>query len=149
MDPGLIFAVLIAGATFGFIWLMRRVGQRMVGTSEEDAKLIQHLMTTGVRARATVAAATPTGLTVNNFHVQLDVDFWLEPLDGSPRFEASKQMFLLETQFPRIGDVWPAWFDRQDPTVFVVGAPGKLDPAQIPMYREFGIRHPLDGDGAT
>ena len=83
-------------------------------------------------------------MTVNNHHVGIKVDFWLEPLDGSPQFQASKKMYLFQTQFPRTGDVWPSWYDRQDPSIFAVAAPLELSPQQIDVYREFGIEHPLD-----
>ncbi len=139
--------VLVIGGpllTIAFIIMMRRVGKRMVGTSDEDAAEIKRLQAVGRRARATLASISPTGLTVNNFNVQCDVAFWLTPLDGSPPFEETKRMFFLETQFPRQGDIWPAFYDPADPSKFAVAAPGKLDPAQIPMYREFGIEHPLD-----
>ncbi len=130
--------------TIGFIILMRRVGKNMVTTSDDDQREIERLQQTGERARATLTAIVPSGLTVNNFHVQCEVHFWMEPLSGAQPFEATKKIFFLETQFPRQGDVWPAWFDPADPATFAVGSPGKLDPAQIPLYREFGIEHPLD-----
>ena len=140
--------VIIVVGTVGFIILSfvfaRVVGKRMMGTSKADEAKIERLMTTGSKARATLTAITPTGLTVNNFNVQVNVDFWLEPLDGSPPFEASKKIFCLETQFPRQGDVWPSWYDPADHSTFAVGSPGKLDPQQIALYREFGIEHPLD-----
>lgn len=145
----LVFVIGIPALTIGFIVLMRRVGRRMVGTSEEDIAEINRLQTVGRRARATLASITPTGLTVNNFNVQCDVSFWLTPLDGSPPFEETKRMFFLETQFPRQGDVWPAWYDPDEPSKFAVGSPGKLDPSQIPLYREFGIEHPLDSSPDT
>ena len=112
--------------------------------SKADIETINRLTTSGSKARATLTSIVPTGLTVNNFNVQVEISFWLEPLDGSPEFEGTKKMFVLETQLPRQGDIWPAWFDPADHSTFAVGAPGKLDPAQIELYREFGIEHPLD-----
>jgi len=144
MDLGIIIAVVTIGFIIASFVFARVVAKRMLGTSKGDAAKIEQLMATGSKARATLTAITPTGLTVNNFNVQVKVDFWLEPLDGSPPFEASKKIFCLKTQFPRQGDIWPSWFDRADHSSFVVGAPGKLDPQQIALYREFGIEHPLD-----
>lgn len=143
----ILIVVTVIGFTLlivGFIGAMAKLGQRMVGPSKHDAETAQRLMATGGKARATITAATPTGLTVNNFNVQVAVDFWMEPLDGSTPFEARKKMYFYESQFPRQGTVWPAWYDRQNPRVFAVASPGKLDPAQIELYREFGIPHPLD-----
>lgn len=141
-------AALIVVITLSFIVLSfvfaRRLGKNLTTPSKADLETIERLTTSGSKARATLTAITPTGLTVNNFNVQVDVSFWLEPLDGTEEFEGSKKMFFLETQFPRQGDVWPAWFDAADHATFAVAVPHKLDPEQIEMYREFGIEHPLD-----
>jgi hypothetical protein len=72
------------------------------------------------------------------------VDFQLEPLAGAPPFMAQKKMMINQTQMPRVGDVWPSWYDAADPTQFVVGMPDGASPEQIPIFREFGIPHPLD-----
>lgn len=45
---------------------------------------------------------------------------------------------------PRAGDQCPAWYDRTDRSVFSVGMPDRSSIEQVPLYREFGIRHPLD-----
>ncbi len=143
MGPAVLVIAVIGFIVLSFVFA-RVLGKRLVGGSKEDQETIRQLMATGARARATVAGATPTGVTVNNHHVGIKVDFWLEPLDGSPQFRASKKMYLFQTQFPRTGDVWPSWYDRQDPSRFAVAAPLELNPEQIEIYREFGIDHPLD-----
>lgn len=139
-------AIGFVALTLGFIVLMGRVGGRMTTLSDDDIQKIEQLQATGGRARATLTTVQPTGLTVNNFNVQCNVGFWLTPLDGSDPFEGTKKMFFLQTQFPRQGDTWPAWYDLSDHSLFAVGSPEKLDPSQIPIYREFGIKHPLDSD---
>ena len=45
---------------------------------------------------------------------------------------------------PRVGDVWPSWYSPTDPNMFAVGMPDGASPEQIPLFREFGIPHPLD-----
>ncbi len=146
MDWTIIAPITIVAVTFGFIFLMRRVAKNLTTPSDDDIAKIQQLQATGGRARATLTTIQPTGLTVNNFNVQCTVGFWLVPLDGTEAFEGSKKMFFLETQFPNQGDTWPAWYDLMDHSLFAVGSPEKLDPQQIPLYREFGIQHPLDPD---
>lgn len=143
MGPAVIAIGVIAFVLLTII-LSRSLAKRATGTSKKDQETIQRLMATGGKARATVASSTPTGVTLNNHHVGIKVDFWLQPLDGSPQFQASKKMYLFQTQFPRTGDVWPSWYDRQDPSIFAVAAPLELNPEQIDIYREFGIDHPLD-----
>jgi hypothetical protein len=142
----IIGIVSIIVFTFGTIFLARGFANKMTSTSDEDIETINRLQATGGKARATLTTIQPTGLTVNNFNVQCNVGFWLDPVDGTEAFEGTKKMFFLETQFPNQGDIWPAWYDLFDHTVFAVASPVKLDPAQIPIYREFGIKHPLDPD---
>lgn len=137
------FAVLV----LALIVVSNKVARKAISPSKKDEELVRLLMERGSKARATVTSCVPTGITVNNHNVQVDVGFSLEPLDGGERIPASKKMYLFRTQFPRSGDVWPGWFDPQDPSVFAVAAPLELDAAQIPMYREFGIDHPLDAGG--
>lgn len=127
-----------------FIATMHRLGKRMVADARADDPAVQQLMTTGGRARAIVTSVEPTGLTVNNQHVQRRVGLRLEPLDGSPPFETARKMFFLRPQAPNLGDVWLAWYDRSDPMRYALGVPDELDPADIPAFREFGIPHPLD-----
>jgi hypothetical protein len=45
---------------------------------------------------------------------------------------------------PRIGDVWPAWYDAADRSTFMVAMATQATPDAIGLYREFGIPHPLD-----
>ena len=151
MENANLFAGLLTGGVVLFIIstfvLARIVGKKITGMgkpSKADQEKIERLMATGGKARAMLTSIVPTGLVINNHNVQVRMSFWMEPLDGSPGFEGEKKGFFLRTQFPRQGDIWPAWYDRADTSTFCVGAPGKLDPAQIELYREFGIVHPLD-----
>jgi len=91
-----------------------------------------------------IVAVQPTGMVVNNIYVRSVVHFRLEPLDGSLPFESSKTIMLAQTNMPRVGDVWPAWYDPTNPTEIAVGQIEALTSDQIPMFREFGIPHPLD-----
>ena len=40
--------------------------------------------------------------------------------------------------------MWPSWYSPTDPNLFAVGMPDGASPEQIPLFREFGIPHPLD-----
>jgi len=91
-----------------------------------------------------IVAVQPTGMVVNNIYVRSVVHFRLELLDGSVPFESSKTIMLAQTNMPRVGDVWPAWYDPTNPTEIAVGQIEALTSDQIPMFREFGIPHPLD-----
>ncbi|MCB1004142.1 MAG: hypothetical protein KDB35_08145 [Acidimicrobiales bacterium] len=119
--------------------------RKAFGPSKKDVETINQLMATGAKARATVLAVTPTGMIVNNINIGCRVDFSLQPLDGTAPFGASKEMFLMQTNMPRMGDTWPAWYDRANPAVFAVGQPGPPTPDQLAIFAEFGIKHPLAG----
>jgi hypothetical protein len=114
------------------------------GMSPEKAAKAQNLVATGSKARAMILRVQPTGMVVNMINIQCVVDFQLEPLLGGAPFNGQKKMMINQTQMPRVGDVWPAWYDAANPAEFAVGMPDGASPDQIPVFREFGIPHPLD-----
>jgi hypothetical protein len=114
------------------------------GGSKENQAMAQNLVATGSKARAMILRIQPTGMVVNMINIQCLVDFQLEPLGGGAAFNGQKKMMINQTQMPRVGDVWPCWYNPADPTQFAVGMPDGASPDQIPVFREFGIPHPLD-----
>lgn len=125
------------------------VVRNALGGSSKKREQAEQLVATGAKARATVTGIEPTGMVVNNINIQCWVSFSLEPLDRSAGFEGRKKMLINQTQMPRVGDVWPAWYDRGDRTVFAVGMPTGTTPEQLAIFREFGIPHPLDRRQST
>lgn len=116
----------------------------LFGPSKKQRQQAADLVATGRKARAKIVRIDPTGMVVNNINIQCWVTFLLEPLDGTPQFEGRKKMLINQTQMPRVGDVWPSWISPTDPSLFAVGQPDGASPEQIPVFREFGIPHPLD-----
>ncbi len=105
----------------------------------------RRLVETGARARATVLRIEPTGTVSNRLTLQCQLRFQIQPLDeGPPPFAGTRTMVVRRDRMPRVGDVWPAWFDPSAPAGFAVGVPEDDDEHLIPLYREFGIRPPLD-----
>ena len=148
MDGIVTMTVIIIVASFALaigitIFVVRKVGHALHGSPEKQAQA-QQLVASGEKARATILSITPTGTVINHLNIGCDVRFRLDPLSGAPSFEAPKQMYINQTQMPRIGDVWPAWYDASDPGTFAVGMPQLGDPSTIPVFREFGIPHPFD-----
>lgn len=125
-------------------FLVLRSVRSAFGMSKEKQAEAQELVATGQKARAKILRVTPTGMVVNELNIQCMVDFQLEPLSGGAPFMAQKKMMINQTQMPRVGDVWPSWYDPADPTRFAVGMPDGASQEQIPIFREFGIPHPLD-----
>jgi hypothetical protein len=145
MDTSIIIIIVLSVAIPLLItFFVLRSVRGAFGMSPEKRAQAENLVATGSKARAKVLRVTPTGMIVNNINLQCVVDFQLEPLAGAPPFMAQKKMMINQTQMPRVGDVWPSWYDAADPTQFVVGMPDGASPEQIPIFREFGIPHPLD-----
>jgi len=140
--PIIIFAVVVPLVlTFGLLFWLRN---NVFGMSKEKQALAQNLVATGSKARAKIVRVQPTGMIVNEINIQCLVDFQLEPLHGGAPFAGQKKMLINQTQMPRVGDVWPCWYNAADPTQFAVGMPDGASQEQIPVFREFGIPHPLD-----
>jgi hypothetical protein len=52
-------------------------------------------------------------MTVND-NPRIMMTFRVEPLDGSPAFEAQKKKVVSRVEIPRSGDRYPVWYDPQD-----------------------------------
>ncbi|HRE01260.1 MAG TPA: SHOCT domain-containing protein [Ilumatobacteraceae bacterium] len=116
-----------------------------MGPSADKQQEIARLQATGTKARAHILGAQPTGLVVNNINIGIDLHVMLEPLDGSPRFQASKRMVVSQVNLPRVGDVWPAWFDPADHTKFALAMVTQFTPEVAALFAQFGIANPLGG----
>jgi hypothetical protein len=114
------------------------------GMSPEKVAQAQNLVATGSKARAMILKVQPTGMIVNEINIQCLVDFQLTPLAGGAAFNGQKKMMINQTAMPRVGDVWPCWYNPANPTEFAVGMPDGLSQEQVAVFREFGIPHPLD-----
>jgi hypothetical protein len=140
----LVVAVVLPLGVVG--WVQHSL--RGTGAAGGRARTRQ-LLETGTRARATVLRIEPTGTVVNALTVQCELRFQVQPLDGTPPFAGSRTLIVSRSSMPRAGDVWPAWFDPAAPARFVVGVPEDDADDLIPLYREFGIRHPSDTTAAS
>ena len=140
-SPMIVISVLVPIVVVFIIVLAMRATLRPSRAKQEQAA---QLTLTGRKARATILRVEPTGMVVNNINIQCWVTFQLQPLDGGQISQGRKKILINQTQMPRAGDVWPAWIDPANPQEFAVGMPQGADPAQIPVFREFGIPHPLD-----
>jgi hypothetical protein len=76
-----------------------------------------NLVATGARAVGTVLSVQDTGASMND-NPRIKMTFRIEPLDGSPPFEAEKSKFVSRVQIPRSGDRYPVWYDLEDPSTW-------------------------------
>jgi hypothetical protein len=137
LTVGLMAIILI----FVFV-ILKKSGA--LGPSKANRELAAQLLQTGHKGRAMILAIQPTGMVVNNINIKCRMQFWIEPLHGGAPFEGEKTSLISQTAMPRIGEVWPCWFDPMDHTKFAVGQPNAINAEQIALFREFGIPHPLD-----
>ena len=72
------------------------------------------LVTTGSKGAGTVISVQDTGMTVND-NPRIKMAFRVEPLDGSPAFDAQKTRTISRLQIPRQGDRFPVWYDPAEP----------------------------------
>jgi hypothetical protein len=80
------------------------------GKKEKAAELFQ----TGSKAVGTVMLVQDTGMTIND-NPRIKMTFRVEPIDGSPAFDAHKTKTVSRLQIPRQGERYPVWYDRNDP----------------------------------
>jgi len=76
-----------------------------------------NLMQTGARGIGTVQTVQDTGMTMND-DPRVKLGFMIEPLDGSPAFEAEKTTFVSRVEIPRQGDRFACWYDPADRNTF-------------------------------
>jgi hypothetical protein len=74
-----------------------------------------NLVATGAKAVGTVLSVQDTGMTMND-NPRIKMSFRIEPIDGSPPFDAEKTKVVSRVQIPRSGDRYPVWYDLEDPT---------------------------------
>lgn len=140
-------ALIVAGSIlFALLTLVvsRRLLGRMLHGSKAKQELAAELLRTGSKGRAQIVSLQPTGTVINEIYIRTVVRFEIEPLAGGAPFDAEKKITIDQTNQPRIGDVWPCWYDEQDRTTFAVGSPTGDARENVDVYREFGIPHPLD-----
>ncbi|MFL5871724.1 MAG: SHOCT domain-containing protein [Solirubrobacterales bacterium] len=80
-------------------------------------KQAAELFESGQRGAGTVISVQDTGMTVND-NPRIKMAFRIEPLDGSPAFDAQKTKTVSRVEIPRQGDRYPVWYDAQDPSTW-------------------------------
>jgi hypothetical protein len=86
-----------------------------MGFFKSKRKLAEQLMATGSRGAGTVVQVEDTGMTIND-DPRVKMTFRVEPLDGSPAFDANKTTTVSRLSIPRQGERYPVWYDPQDTT---------------------------------
>lgn len=132
---GLVFATsflaigigaIASGTSFGYLFggifaLSSLFPAFMAFSFRGKQEQAMNLVATGVKATGTLVSITDTGMTINdNPRVQLVMR--IQPDDGSPAFDATKAVTVSRVAVPRVGDRFPVWYDRANPTKWAYGA---------------------------
>ena len=86
-----------------------------MGLFTSKKKQAENLVATGTKAVGTVVQVQDTGTTIND-NPRVAMTFRVEPLDGSPAFDAQKTKTVSRVQIPRQGERYPVWYDPADPS---------------------------------
>jgi hypothetical protein len=86
----------------------------IVGLFKSKKKVAEELMATGSKGVGTVVSVQDTGMTVND-KPRVKMTFRVEPLDGSPAFDAQKTATVSRLSIPRQGERYPIWYDAAEP----------------------------------
>lgn len=88
-----------------------------MGLFKSKRKQAAELFETGSKGAGTVVSVQDTGMTIND-NPRVNMVIRVEPLDGSPAFDAQKTTTVPRVQIPRQGDRYPVWYDPQDPSTW-------------------------------
>lgn len=113
---GLVFGGFFAGVPILLILVLAVLG---LGGKAKAAKA-QNLIATGARGIGTITGVRDTGVTIND-NPRVGITMRIEPEDGSPAFDATKDVTVSRVAIPRRGDRFPVWYDRADPTSWAYG----------------------------
>jgi hypothetical protein len=109
---------------------------------EQAAALFQ----TGLRGVGTITDVQDTGITINDMIIRVNLRFRIEPLDGSPAFEATKKTNVSRVQVPPIGGRYPIFYDASDPNTFAFVMVDD-DQGRATVVQMFGDAFGADGSG--
>ena len=100
-------------------------------------KQAAELFETGAKGAGTVVSVQDTGMTVND-NPRVKMTFRVEPLDGSPPFDAEKTTTVSRVEIPRQGDRYPVWYDTDRPDADLGYATVADDNGRTTMRQLFG-----------
>src|SRR3954447_465493 len=77
----------------------------------------EDLMANGARGVGTITDVRDTGMTVND-NPRVKIAFNIAPLDGTTAFDANKTKTVSRVRIPQVGQRYPIFYDRDDPSTF-------------------------------
>lgn len=109
------------GGTFFVLGLLLLFGRLALGRAGAAKQAMAgELMRSGVKGIGTIVEVGDTGTTIND-NPRIIIRMRIAPLDGSPPVERAKKAVVSRVAVPRVGERYPAWFDRADPDKWMFG----------------------------
>jgi len=81
-------------------------------------KKAENLMQSGAKGVGTIVGVRDTGMTIND-NPRVVVSFRIDPLDGTPAFQADKKVTVSRVAIPQAGQRYPVWYDAEDHSSFM------------------------------
>jgi hypothetical protein len=107
-----------------------------MGLFTSKRKQAENLLQTGAKGVGTVISVQDTGMTVND-NPRVKMVFRVEPVDGSPAFDAEKTKTVSRVQIPRQGERYPVWYDHADASTWAFATIAD-DQGRATMRQMFG-----------
>ena len=108
-----------------------------MGLFTSKRKQAEDLFQTGAKGVGTLLQVRDTGMTIND-NPRVKMVFRVEPIDGSPPFDAEKTTTVSRVEIPRQGDRYPVWYDADEPTKTWAYATIADDSGRATMRQLFG-----------
>jgi len=108
-------------------------------------KKAENLMQTGAKGVGTIVGVRDTGMTIND-NPRVVVSFRIDPLDGTPAFQADKKVTVSRVAIPQAGQRFPVWFDAEDHSSFMYAMIDN-DEGRRQIVAMFGDAFGPDGSG--
>jgi hypothetical protein len=77
-----------------------------------------NLVQSGSVGVGTLTHVQDTGITINELDIRVKLHFRIDPIDGSPPFEAQKTTTVSRVQIPPMGARYPVFYDPTDHDTF-------------------------------
>jgi hypothetical protein len=105
----------------------------------------EDLMTNGARGVGTITDVRDTGTTIND-NPRVKITFRIEPVDGSPAFDAVKTKTVSRVRIPQAGGRYPIFYDPSDTDTFA-WVEVSDDQGRQTVVSMFGDAFGADGSG--
>jgi hypothetical protein len=140
------FPWLFGGIFFvcGLLPLFLGVVAGRVGAAKQA--MAAELIRSGVKGIGTIVEVGDTGTTIND-NPRIVIRMRIEPDDGSPAVERAKKAIVSRVAVPRVGERYPAWFDRADPDKWMFGT--DMDASAPAEVKEMFARARAGAGGAA